>query len=302
MSDDLQTLIKRSDHLEVIRYIRRHKLREPSVVVEHGLSLLGPDLIKARLDDSERLAALEQLCESALDVFDHNLAELCLTQIHAGGVSKESARFRRLLGLCLEAAGDLEGATALYDSMLKENPANSVALRRKYAMLRSRPGQEANAREALNVYLENNSGDGAGWAEMGDLGHDRGDSRAASFAYEEVTLSSPLDAPAHRRLGELYATVGGISNLKMARKHLAQSLELDPSDVRTLYGLVAVADAYLKENSQAGKSKREAEEEDAEVAKELIKYGADKLLKIYRGSGRMGKVVETVLMELTNNL
>jgi len=313
---DLPTLIKQSDHLGVLRYVRSHKLRKPSLVVDHALALLGPNLTKNRpssnpllpllalgpaIDESERLAALEQLCEAALDVHDHNLANNCLTEIKIY-VPAESTRVRRLLGLCLESEGDLDRAEALYDDLLKDNPSCGAALKRKYAILKSQPRKEAEARGALNAYLERNGGDASGWAELGDLCHGMGDYRAAAYAYEEVVLSSPLDPAAHRRLGELYATVGGRQNLKAARKHLAQCLELDPKDVRALYGLVAAAGSYLEETSHASKSKREADEDDIEVAKELVKFGAEKLLKLYKGSGRLGKAVEEVLAQQKNSL
>uniref|UniRef100_A0A7S4NBK7 ER membrane protein complex subunit 2 n=1 Tax=Odontella aurita TaxID=265563 RepID=A0A7S4NBK7_9STRA len=318
MSDtDLPSLVKKKDHLGVLRYIRTHKLREPDLVIEHGKALLGPELTKNKptsnpvlsiilpissaLDESEWLAALEQLCLASIDVHDDELASTCLSRIKTA-VSPDSARVRWLLGRCLESSGDLAGADEVYEGLLKDNPANGMALKRKYAILRSQPGKELETREALNKYLELNSGDAAGWAELGDLCHDMGDYRAATYAYEEVVLASPLNSAAHCKLGELYATVGGRSNLKLARKHLAQSLELDPRNMRALFALVAAAGAYLDECSKAGKSKREAEEDDVEVAKELVKFGAEKLIKAYQGKGRMAKLIEIVMKDQTGSL
>eukprot|EP00567_Pseudictyota_dubia_P010744 CAMPEP_0197455774 /NCGR_PEP_ID=MMETSP1175-20131217/41594_1 /TAXON_ID=1003142 /ORGANISM="Triceratium dubium, Strain CCMP147" /LENGTH=318 /DNA_ID=CAMNT_0042989715 /DNA_START=38 /DNA_END=994 /DNA_ORIENTATION=+ len=314
---DLPSLVKRKDHLGVLRHVRTHKLREPDLVVEHGMALLGRDLTKNKpttnpilslilpstsaLDESEWLAALEQLCLASIDVHDDTLANKCLGEIKRVAPS-DSARVRWLLGRCLESSGDLAGADEVYDGLLKDNPSNGMALKRKYAILRSQPGKEVESREALNKYLELNSGDAAGWAELGALCHDMGDYRSATYAYEEVVLASPLNSAAHCKLGELYATVGGRNNLKLARKHLAQSLELDPSNVRAMFSLVAAAGEYLQECSKAGKSKREAEEDDVEVAKELVKFGAEKLVKLYHGKGRMAKLVENVMKDLTGSL
>lgn len=315
-ASDLPTLVKRRDHLAVLRYIRTHKLREPKLVIEHGTALLGTDLKRnkpstnlilsllptgATLDESEWLASLEQLCLSALDVHDHDLSDKCLEAIKSV-VPTDSARIRWLLGRCLESVGDLAEAEKVYDSLLRDNASNSMALKRKYAILKSQPGKEPEAREALNKTLELNSGDAAGWSELADLCHDMGDYRAAAYAQEEVVLSSPLNAHAHCKLGELYATMGGRVNLKLARKHLAQCLELDPSNVRALYALVAAAGAFVDECSKASKNKREAEEDDLEVAKELIKFGAERLVKMYHGKGRMSKLVETVMKDQTGGL
>eukprot|EP00957_Ditylum_brightwellii_P095840 7302105-Ditylum_brightwellii.AAC.1 len=179
--EDLPTLLSRKDHLGVLHYLRSHQLRKPELVIEHAFSLFGgPELSKAKpksssfllpssgIDEAECLAALEQLCLAAIDVQDHKLADRCLNIIRES-VSKESTRFRRLLALCLESAGDMEGAENIYDSLLKENPSNGFALKRKYCILRSQPGKEVEASTALNDYIERNMGDTSAWNEMATL-------------------------------------------------------------------------------------------------------------------------------------
>ena len=164
IDEDLPTLIARQDHLNVLRYIRAHKLREPQTVVRHGKLLLGVaevnknvtiSKLQHRLGDAERLAALEQLCMASLDVGNLTLAEACLDAIQAGGgqsavISKESSRYRKLLGMCLEASGDYDGASAVYDALLKDNPSNGHAAKRKYCILAAQPGKETEAAKALN--------------------------------------------------------------------------------------------------------------------------------------------------------
>lgn len=186
--EDLPTLIQSQDHLNVLRYLRAHQLREPELAVKHGKALLGENLTNSvgGGDGSARLAAIEQVALAALDLHDHDLADKCLSQLtgdsdnsatteaadaastskSSGPVSKQSNRFRRLLGRCLEASGDLEGAEALYDEMLQANPSNLMALQRKYALLKGQPNKEAEAMEALNKYLEQNMADCAGWYEL----------------------------------------------------------------------------------------------------------------------------------------
>lgn len=295
--EEVDRLAKAKDHLGVLEHIRANKLRQPQHVVAAGTALLGPDVRRSGgLSQSARLAVLEQVCMAAIDVGGNagmELAERCLAEIKKGA-PEDSARYRRLLALCLEAAGDLSGAEQEYNYLLAENPANKFALKRKYCILRAQPGKEVEAREAFNTLLESAGGDPAAWAEFGRVAQEAGDYKAAVYAWEEVVLACPLSAEAHCTLGELYATLGGVANLRLARKHIAQSLDLDPASTRALYALVASASAYLDELEKKSKNKRDAEDDGAEVARELVKFGAEQLVKQYAGS-KMQKVVAEVM-------
>ena len=58
---------------------------------------------------------------------------------------------------------------------------------------------------------------------------------------------------------------------------MAQVLELDASNNRAMFGLLMVSNAFL--NAAANTTKKQAiDEHSVDVAKELVKYGADKLL------------------------
>ena len=312
--DDLPTLAARGDHLGVLRYVRAHKLREPKMVVAHGKLLLGasakPDgsIVVGggrRLGEVERLAALEQLCIASLDVGEISLAEACLDALRAGDpdspVTKESARYRKLLGLCLEASGDFAGAEGVYDALLKDNPSNAHASKRKYCVLAAQPGKEEEARKALNEYLSSHPGDVAAWNAMAEVCLSVSDFKGAAYCYEEVVLGCPLDSTVHTKLGEAYCTAGGLANAKLARKHLAQAVQLDSGNLRAWYGLISAAEGYLDEVERLSKGKKEAEEEGVEVAKELIKFGGERLLQFYKGSEMRG-VVERVLKEAGETL
>jgi hypothetical protein len=99
-------------------------------------------------------------------------------------------------------------------------------------------------------------------------------------------------------LGETYATLGGLENLQLARKHLAQSLELDESNRRALFGLVSASSDYLEE---ANKNKKHEDAHDIEVAKELVKFGTEKAIKTYKGT-KMFAAVQRVMNEKTKEL
>jgi len=311
--DDLDALSKNGDHLGVLRYIRAHEIRDPEKVIRHGQVLLKNGI----KDEAAWSSALEQICLAAIDINNHVLAERCLDELKQkssvgseknkdGSLVKDSDRYRRLLGRCLEAADDYEGAMVLYEKMLKKNPSNLIALQRKYCILRSQQSLKSDAAQvpmndvvdALNDYLGQQLSDVSGWYEMSRLRLSLADFKGAAYALEQVVLGSPLDAEIHRELGEVYATIGGL-NTVYARKHMAQALELDPTNIRAQFGLVCVANQYLDE-SNAG-SKKNIDEHERLVANELVKYGAERVLRSYKGSP-MFAIVKRVMDDFTNNL
>jgi tetratricopeptide (TPR) repeat protein len=296
--EDLPTLIQRNDHLNILRYIRVHQLRESELTVKHGTALLGKDLSRKISDELSRLAVIEQLCLAALDVGEVELAEKCLISLREGGVDRGSTRFRRLLARCLEADGDVVEATALYDDLLKENPANITALKRKYCILRAQVGKEAETMEALNNYLQQNYSDIAAWYEMANYRKELGDFKGAAFALEEVLLGTPSESKIHVELAECYATIGGLDYFLLARKHMAQALELDSSNRRAQFGLVSVANSYLQEAVTG--AKKAYDEHEVEVAKELVKYGCEQVLDSYKGSP-MFAAVKTLMAEYSED-
>jgi len=136
--------------------------------------------------------------------------------------------------------------------------------------------------------------DSAGWYEMAKFRMELADYKGAAYALEEVILACPLEASLHCELAEVYSTIGGLDNLMLARKHMAQSLELDPSNRRAQFGLVVVANSYLLESEKS--AKKIHDEHEIAVAKELIKYGADRLLVSYKGAP-MFSTVRAVMEE-----
>ncbi|OEU10552.1 hypothetical protein FRACYDRAFT_263803 [Fragilariopsis cylindrus CCMP1102] len=325
--DDLDSLSKNNDHLGVLRYIRAHELRESEKVIQHGQALLGEQVKNSKFglrDEAARSAALEQICLAAIDIDNHLLAERCLEELKQtstggaisgggknkdGSLVKDSDRYRRLLGRCLEAANDYEGALLLYEKMLKENPSNLIALQRKYCILRQQKSETTGGvtpmnvvLEALNEYLGQQLSDVSGWYEMSQLRLSLADFKGAAYALEQVILGSPLDADIHRELGEVYATIGGVEYSTYARKHMAQALELDPTNIRAQFGLLCVANQYLDESKSS--SKKNIDEHERLVAKELVKYGADSVSKSYKGSKdpKMIATVKRVIDDYTENL
>mmetsp|Transcript_31555 Transcript_31555/g.52642 ORF Transcript_31555/g.52642 Transcript_31555/m.52642 type:complete len:304 (-) Transcript_31555:172-1083(-) len=296
--EDLNSLISKGDHLGVLRYIRAHELREPALVVSHGKALLGDKLNKGLTDTACRTAALEQICLAALDTDNHELADLSLGEIKRH-VDESSTRYRRLEGRCKEGREDYEGAMTVYEGLLKENPSNLVALQRKYCVLRAQRKEPEVVLEALNEYLGQQMADVSAWYEMAQLRLSLADFKGAAYALEQVVLGSPLEADIHRELAEVYATIGGLENVTLARKHMAQALELEPNNVRAQLGLVSIANQYLEESNQA--SKKLQDEHERLVALELVRFGASEVLKSYKGTP-MFAAVKRVMDDYTENL
>lgn len=297
--EDLPTLLSRNDCLGILRYIRVHLLHEPNLVVTHGQALLGfaNDGSKTKpsqsLDDATRLAALEQLCIASLDIGNISLADGCLGTINAS-VSEQSSRYRKLLGMRLEATGQYEDAAKIYDDLLADNPSNGHAAKRKYCILAAQNGKEEEAMKALNDYLTNYPGDIATWDQMAETCLSMSDFTGAAYCYEEIVLGCPLNSTVHMKLGEVYSTVG---DYKLARKHLSQAVLLDENNLRAWFGLLDASQSYLEEVQLSNaKNKRDVDEHDLAVAKEVILLGGDKVMGHYQGT-KFGKLVEQLLLE-----
>ncbi|KAL3915220.1 MAG: hypothetical protein SGARI_008229, partial [Bacillariaceae sp.] len=181
-----------------------------------------------------------------------------------------------------------------------KNPANVVALQRKYCVMRAQgtePKEKVMA--ALNDYLGQQLADVSAWYEMAQLKLSVADFKGAAYALEQVVLGDPLDSNLHRELAEVYATLGGLEHTTLARKHMAQALELDPKNIRAQFGLVSVANQFLEES--AGASKKQVDQHEQLVAKELVKYGAAQVLRQYKGT-KMFSSVKQVMEDFTNNI
>lgn len=277
------------------------------------------------LTEMDRLAVLEQVFLAALDTDQQALADQCLA--HVKGILRSvtglnpdtSVRVQRLVALQKESQSDYDGALQMYNAFLDANPSNSQAIQRKYAVLKAQVGKEVEAMEAINTYLSYHQGDAAAWYELSNLCMNVANYQGATYCYEELVLMQPQDASLHCKLGELYVTSarGGGSTLAaflLARKHIALSLDLSGNvasqqNLRALYALVDTVYTYLNETNRSTsttssitmtKKKKgthppqPTDERDIEVAKALLKFGVDGILKCYRDTS-MFPIVKHVM-------
>lgn len=201
--DDLSTLIAKQDHVNVLKYIRVHKLRQSETVVQHGTRILGwnDDGSMAKSVGTKDLTVIEQVCLSALDCQKFSLADRCLQELEreldisppppittdlstgvasgASGASKEassSVRYQLLRGRYYEAKGEMSRAKETYDQILKQNPACNLAWKRQYCLHKSMPNHELERIQCLNDYIQLHSyNDCSAWYELfrqyQELGH-----------------------------------------------------------------------------------------------------------------------------------
>ncbi|KAF1318607.1 Inactive purple acid phosphatase 29, partial [Globisporangium splendens] len=219
--------------MELLQYVRKEKLRVPRVVAKFGKLLVQNHSWRL---GSDIWAIYEQVFVAALDLHDDELAD--------------------------EQRGEYAKAEEIYDEVLKGNPANALMSKRKIAILKAQKKTQ-DMIVALNDYLRNFQTDQAAWLELAETYLSIGAYRYGAFCYEELILLNPMDAIFHSRLADIYSTIGGLDNLRVARKHYSHSLEINKhKNVRGFIGLLACTKAiaahrnYKPEADDAGLNER----------------------------------------------
>lgn len=283
----LPELIERKDYLNILRYIRTHKLRQPQLVLNSARSLLGQDLSKRpfRITELARLAILEQTCLAALDNGEPTLADTCLQRLAAAGIAKDSVRYRLLLARCLEYTGAMGDAEHMYDACLAENPANALALARKVCIAASSNNQTSAPLTALHSYLAQHYHDAAAWHHLAQLHRERGNWGAAGYCLEHVVRTTPA---VRMELAECYASA---QEWGLARTTMAAVVEQDPQNVRAWMGLLSIANQCVLMKSKNG------DEMEWAVAEELVRLGAEKVLALYKTNTTMFPAVQKLVAE-----
>ena len=175
---------------------------------------------------------------AALDVGRIEIAESCLPRLLTQFPG--SNRVKRLGAMIKEAKGKYEEALIDYAEILKANPANFLAMKRKVAVYKALGDNKAAIIE-LHELIKVNAGDLSSWVELSELHLSLCDYTSAAFCVEEIILLNPVSAASHCRLAEIYYTMGGVTNLINARKHYSTSLSFQTvrsGNLRALYGLL----------------------------------------------------------------
>mmetsp|Transcript_15627 Transcript_15627/g.49812 ORF Transcript_15627/g.49812 Transcript_15627/m.49812 type:complete len:328 (-) Transcript_15627:65-1048(-) len=245
---------------ELLSYLRQTGLRRPDLVVRFGSTFIRS---QASLGD-DLWTVLEQVFFAALDLGDVELMEFAFEGLHAK--FPDSVRVKRLQGVYMETLGRTEEAEALYQELLKANPANML-IRRRLPALRLQAGDVDGAVREARALLKELPSDAPTWQFLASLLQRQGDVSGARFCREEVLLATPHDPSAHVGLGECLLAVGGPDATRQARRHFAQACELRPGDVRAATGLCMASHALSQMKGAAAHS-------DAPLNRRLHALGA----------------------------
>ncbi|XP_055942275.1 ER membrane protein complex subunit 2-like isoform X2 [Argiope bruennichi] len=151
-----------------------------------------------------------------------------------------SFRVRKLRAMEFEALDRYDDALKLYESILQHDESNSVIYKRKVAVLKAQ-NKISEAVKELTDYLKKFMSDHEAWMELSDLYLMEQDYYKAAFCYEELILYNPHNHLYHQRYAEIQYTIGGLENMELARAYFAQSIKLNPRNMRSLYGFFLAA-------------------------------------------------------------
>ncbi|KAI8097682.1 TPR repeat protein 35 [Halteromyces radiatus] len=268
--------------LEELKTYRMTNERQSEKVASLGARLLR-DNYTTKLGD-EVWPLYEQICIAALDVDDQNLANVCIDHLQKR-FGESSLRFRRLLGMRHEAAGRLDEAQQVYDSILQEDETHMLASKRQIALFKTR-NKDQEAVEALTKYLDTYYDDFEGWLELCELYLTKYMYEQAAFCCEEMILLQPTNHIVYLKYAEILYT---LQHYSLALKHYCKVLELCTDHVRALYGLHLCASKLLKDT-------------EVQHAGNLHALATERLLDVYQKQPHeQRKIVESYLSNIELN-
>ncbi|PSR75669.1 hypothetical protein PHLCEN_2v8960 [Hermanssonia centrifuga] len=145
------------------------KSQKSQEVLQKGTSLLASQSFASKGDDGKHPSlweSFEKLLLAAMDQGDMDVADECLKVL----VEKfpDSPRIDCLTGIVLETKETPETALSFYDALLKDDPSNAAAWRRKVGILK-RIGKIDKAVEELCKMLDTFYTEVEGWMELADI-------------------------------------------------------------------------------------------------------------------------------------
>jgi len=165
-----------------------------------------------------------------------DVASFCLSALRLK-FGNSSTRFLRLVMMEKESKGLYEDALGIASNILKQDPSNVHALKRKISIYKASNDEEKAIEELVN-YLKIYPNDENGWQELAQLYISHQKIELAKFCIEELILLVPENYLYHLEYAEVLYTAGSKTDFDIARKYFAQSLELKPdNNLRALYGL-----------------------------------------------------------------
>jgi len=245
--------------MDGLAFLAEQGIRKPDLEVRWGKLLLAQ--YRSKLGDRV-WNVYERTYLAALDAHDGAARKECLVALM--NKFPGSTRVGILNGMGLEAAMKYNEALDVFSEIIKEDPSNQHAHKRKVCVLKAQ-GETEKAISALNLYLKTFASDASAWDELCELYQAAGKYSLAKFCLEELLLLNPENYAHHLHYAEILYT---LKQFTEARAYFAQALELKPrNNLRSLYGLCVCIRVKGKNNL---------------VHAELFKYTAERLVAEYR--------------------
>lgn len=187
--------------------------------------------------------AVEQLALAAYQVFDSPTAAHFVRRILNRFPNSSRAKLLQAIGH--EAHCKWVDAAHAYIRIIHADPLFQPAYKRQVALFKSQL-KLPEAAALLHDYLDKFTTDFDAWAELCALDLQLGRFAHAIYAANELLLLDPHNHAAHIVVADVYATLGGVQNLCLARKHYAASLSMRAApNLRALYALWLVCATLL---------------------------------------------------------
>ncbi|KAL5270514.1 hypothetical protein ACHWQZ_G001284 [Mnemiopsis leidyi] len=209
----------------------------------------------------EKWAVFEQVCVAALDLCPAKmkLVNTCIKELAEQFPS--SLRVSMLEGLKYEYLKKWDDALEMYEDMIEYEPTFPAPYKRKVAILKAQ-NKISDAVNDLNRYLNTFSCDHESWLELSDIYISNQNYKQALFCVEELLLQYPHNHLYHQRYADILFTIGGKDNLELSCKYYCKAAELNPGNVRALFG-IQLASSTL---SSIGKLSSKAKSDNQSLA------------------------------------
>jgi len=180
-----------------------------------------------------------------------------------------SMRVERLRGIYKESVEDWAEAQKIYKKILQDKPEDTVTHKRLIAMYKQR-GRTAEAIDAINIYLDTFSTDTEVWHELAELYIESCSLQRAVFCFEELMVSNPRSMYHVLTYSELLYSTG---DFELSRKYFCLASYLDGTNLRALWGLLAV-NTMMAEKDKTN-----------EKMAQLQTFTTERLKNAYQGGG-----------------